>query len=42
MLDEETYKPLKTNPTTSTTKDVNKFINNLLKSNNITKEQASG
>jgi len=36
--DEETYKPLKTNPTASTTKDVNKFINNLLESNKITKE----
>ena len=36
--DEETYKPLKTKPTASTTKDVNKFINNLLESNKITKE----
>jgi len=36
--DEETYKPRKTNPTASTTEDVNKFINNLLESNKITKE----
>jgi len=42
MLDnEETYKPLKTNPTASTTKDVNKFINNLLKSKRSQKRQAS-
>ena len=39
MVDvEETYKPLKTNPTASTTKDVNKFTNNLLESNKITEE----
>jgi len=36
--DEETYTRLKTNPTASTSKDVNKFINNLLESNKITKE----
>jgi len=36
--DEETYKRLKTNPNASTTKDVNKCINNLLESNKITKE----
>jgi len=36
--DEETYKRLKTNPTASTTTEVNKFINNLLESNKITKE----
>jgi len=29
---------LKTNPTTFTTKDVNKFVNNLLKTKNIMKE----
>jgi len=39
MLDDEaTYKRLKTNPNASTTKDVNKCINNLLESNKITKE----
>jgi len=36
--DEETYKRLKTSPTASTTKEVNKLINNLLESNKITKE----
>ena len=36
--DEETYKRRKTNPTASTTKDVNKFTNNLLESNKITNE----
>ena len=35
---EETYKRLKTSPTASTTKKVNKFINNLLESSKITKE----
>jgi len=36
--DKETYKRLKTSPTASTTKEVNKFINNLLESNKIIKE----
>jgi len=38
LEDEETYKRLKTNPTASTMKYVNKFINNLLESNKVTKE----
>jgi len=33
-----TYKHLKTNPTLSTTQDVNKFVNNLLENKMITKE----
>ena len=36
--DEETYKRFETNPTASTTKDLNKFMKNLLESNKITKE----
>jgi len=36
--DEEIYKRLKTSPTATTTKEVNKFINNLLESNRTTKE----
>ena len=39
MLDDEvTYKRLKTNSTASTNKDVKKFVNNLLETNEITKE----
>jgi len=41
MLDDQKiYKHLKTNPTASTTKDVNKVVNNLLETNKI-KEEAS-
>jgi len=36
--DQETYKHLKTNPTVFITKDVNKFVNNLLETKTITKE----
>ena len=39
MLDDrEIYKHLKTNPTVSTTKDVNKLINNFLETKMITKQ----
>jgi len=38
LVDQETYKHLKTQPTASTTKVVNKFVNNLLKTKQITKE----
>jgi len=39
MLDgQETYKHLNTNPTLSTTKYVNKFVNNFLKTIKITEE----
>jgi len=33
-----TYKHVNTNPTASTTKDVNKFVNNLPETKKITKE----
>jgi len=36
--DEESYKPLKINPTVSTTKDLNQFVNNLLETNKVIKE----
>jgi len=36
--DQETYKHLKTNPTASTTKDVNEFASNLLETKRIPKE----
>jgi len=36
--DEDSYKCLETNPTASTTKNVNKFVNNLLETSKITKE----
>ena len=36
--DQETYKHLETNPTVSTTEDINKFVNNLLETKTITKE----
>jgi len=36
--DQDTYKHFKTNTTASTTKDVHKFVKNLLETNKITKE----
>jgi len=36
--DQETYKNLRTNATISKTKDVNKFVNNLLENKKIRKE----